>query len=141
MLNNKLKKKTYREEITKDDLIDFLAHTEGMTPHKAGVMVSRIIEFLVIQIGSLNKIKISGLGSLSPSYVKARRTYIPKGNEKRWIPAKVKLVLKLEPPIRELLDNQASRYRKIFKIKDENAELVGEIITTDEEEDEDKVNE
>lgn len=118
MADSKYKRKYYRRETTKDDLIEYLAHTEGLTKHRAGVILGRIVEYLVIHLGSLDKIKISGLGSLMPNYVKARRTYIPKGKEKRWIRPKLKISLALEPPIRKILDDQADRFRKLFNIED-----------------------
>lgn len=110
-------KKYYIDEITKDNLIEYLVHTEGLSTHRASIIIQRIIDFLVINIISLNKIKISGLGTLIFKFVKERVAFIPKHKEKRTLPAKVQTSFTLEAPIATLLNKQTDRFVKIFNIE------------------------
>lgn len=106
-----------KQEVTKNDLITYLVHKEGLTEHKAKELINRVFEFIVINIASFNKVKIPGFGILRPHFTPPRVAYIPFLKEKRELPAKLKVSFKEESPFRKLLQSKVDQYIEIFNLK------------------------
>jgi nucleoid DNA-binding protein len=110
------KEKHFKKEITKVDLVEYLVHTEGLSRYKANNVVNKIIEYVVINLGSFNKVKISGLGSFSPNYVKSRLAYIPFSKEKKVLDPKLRVFFKPERLLKSLLQEQITKFEEIFDV-------------------------
>lgn len=111
------KEKHFKKEVAKADLIEYLTHTEGLTKYKAASLVNKIIEFITINIGSFNKVKISGLGSFKPHYIKPRLAYIPHSKEKKLLDPKLRVVFKSEQPLSGLLQSQITKFQQMFDVE------------------------
>lgn len=111
--------KQYKKEVTKSDLIDYLVHTEGLTKYKAAAIVNKVLEFIVFNLGSFNKVRISGLGSLTPNYIKSRVAYIHFIKAKKRIEPRLRVVFKLEDTVKKLLQSKITKFQQMFGIVEE----------------------
>lgn len=122
------KKQAYKTEVNKTDLMDYLVHTEGLTSYKAEALIKRVIEFITLNISSFNKIRLSGLGTLAPNYIKGRKTYIHFIGQEKEIDARLRVSFKLEENLKQLLQDRVSKYEQMFDL------VISEATQTNEEE-------
>lgn len=119
MARSKTQKNYYKKEVTKSDLVDYLVHTEGLSKYKAASIVNRIIEFVVLNLASFNKVRLSGLGSLTPNYIKSRIVFTPFNKKKKHIEPRLRAIFKLEDTVKRLLQTKLQKFQNMFNIVEE----------------------
>lgn len=125
----------YKKEVTKSDLVEYLVHTEGLTKYKAASIVNRIVEFIVLNLVSFNKVRISGLGSITPNYIKSRIAYIHFIGAKKKIDARLRVIFKLEDTVKRLLQTKVLKFQQMFGIVDKLSNTDLESLTDSEDTD------
>lgn len=121
-MSNKTQKNYYKKEVTKSDLIEYLVHTEGLSKYKAASIVNRTIEFVVLNLASFNKVRLSGLGSLTPNYIKSRIVFTPFNKEKKTIEPRLRALFKLEDTVKRLMQTKLKKFQDMFSILEEKEE-------------------